>query len=65
MSKKSETNMPGNLKGYKLKKVHPNIFGRVIIWTIIILVILWFVNRQIIFDLLNFLNGMISIFLNN
>lgn len=47
----SESKLPGNLRGYKLKKVHHSFIGRLIIWIIIILVVLWFVNRQVVFDL--------------
>ena len=56
----AESKLPGNLKGYKLKKVHQGFFGRLVLWIIIILTILWFVNKQIILDLSGFLKMMVS-----
>lgn len=60
MSKSHSTELPGNLRGYKLKKVHQSFFGRLVLWIIIILAILWFVNKQIIFDLFDFLKRLVS-----
>lgn len=40
---------PGNLRGYKLKKVHHR-FQRLIFWVIIIIVIVWLVNKQVLID---------------
>ena len=61
--KMAESKLPGNLRGYKLKKVHKSFLGRLIIWIIIILVVLRFVNRQIVFDLYDWLREFISSFL--
>ena len=59
MSGGSATKLPGNLRGYRLKKVHNNFLGRLIIWIIIILIVLWFVNRQLVFDLWDWLRNLI------
>lgn len=56
----AETKLPGNLRGYKLKKVHRGFFSRIILWIIIILIILWFVNRQTIFDLYDLLRNFVA-----
>ena len=61
--KMAESKLPGNLRGYKLKKVHRGFFSRIILWIIIILIILWFVSRQIVFDLYDWLREFISSFL--
>jgi len=55
----SESKIPENLRGYKLKKVHHSFLGRLIIWIIIILIVLWFVNRQLVFDLWDWLRNLI------
>ncbi len=60
MSKGSKMELPGNLRGYKLKKVHNNFFMRIILWIIIILVILWFINKQIVLDLFYELRNFIA-----
>lgn len=62
MSGGSTTKLPGNLRGYKLKKMHHGL-GRIILWIIIILVILWFVNKQIVLDLYDWLRNFIASFL--
>ncbi|MBI2507913.1 hypothetical protein HYV89_03075 [Candidatus Woesearchaeota archaeon] len=59
----AESKLPENLRGYKLKKVHHSFIGRLIIWIIIILVVLWFVNRQVVFDLYDWLRNIIVSFL--
>ncbi|MBI2106164.1 hypothetical protein HYT56_05010 [Candidatus Woesearchaeota archaeon] len=41
---------PGNLRGYKLKRIH-HTFQKLILWIIILLAIIWFVNKQILIDL--------------
>jgi len=59
----SESKLPENLRGYKLKKVHHSFIGRLIIWIIIILVVLWFVNRQVVFDLYDWMRNFVMSFL--
>ena len=59
----SESKIPENLRGYKLKKVHHSFLGRLIIWIIIILVVLWFVNRQVVFDLYDWMRNFVMSFL--
>lgn len=58
-----ENKLPENLRGYKLKKMHHNLFGRIILWIIIILGVLWFVNRQLIFDMYDWLRNLLAGFL--
>lgn len=58
----AEGKFPESLRGYKLKKVHHSFLGRLILWIIIILVILWLVNRQIVFDLYDWLRNFIANF---
>ena len=60
MSGGSAAKLPGNLRGYRLKKVHHGLFARIILWIIIILIILWFVNRQAVFDLFDWLKNLVS-----
>jgi len=63
MSKNSKMELPGNLKGYNLKKVHHNFVVRLILWIVIIIVILWFINKQIVLDLYTWLRNLIASFM--
>ncbi|MBS3151019.1 hypothetical protein J4443_01410 [Candidatus Woesearchaeota archaeon] len=59
----TEGKLPGNLRGYKLKKIHRGFWGRLVLWIMIILIVLWFIDRQIIFDLYDWLKNSIASFL--
>jgi len=50
---------PRNLRGYKLKKVQ-HTARRLVLWIIIILVILWFVKREIVLNLFELIKNFIG-----
>ena len=51
--------LPSSLRGYKLKKIHHG-FGRLILWIIIILVIIWFIKRDILFSIWDYILGLVQ-----
>ena len=62
MNKESKMELPGNLKGYTLKKAHHNSLVRIIIWMVIILVALWFINKEIVLSLFEGLKNLVGSF---
>lgn len=50
---------PTSLRGYKLKKIHHGP-KRLILWIIIILVLLWFFKRDLLFSLFEFLKNLME-----
>ena len=49
--------LPSSLRGYKLKKIHHG-SRRLVLWIIILLVILWFVKKELILNLFDFLKDL-------
>ncbi len=52
--------IPGNLKGYRLEKTGGGFLGKLILLIIIVLVVLWFVRREIVLDLWDYISGFLK-----
>jgi len=52
-----EEGLPGNLKGYTLQRAHGSFLRKLIVLIIIILVILWFTRRELVFELWNYIQS--------
>lgn len=59
----AEGGLPRDLKGFRLEPKRGGWIRKLIILAIIILIVLWFVNRQVVFDLYDWIREIIVSFL--